>query len=711
MPNLDGARAGLLGWLAFAILVALALAGAASSPRGLVIGLPSVLEVAAALAFTGALAAVAGLRAGSLALGAVPLLAVFASGLDVPGVAALTGRPLLAIALAVAVVALARARPPWARGAFVPVLLVLHLLAAYRVQRQVGPSGDEPHYLMVTASLLEDGDLALQDDYAAGRYRAFHPADLAPHYRVRGLGGVIYSLHAVGLSVLVLPAYAVGGYAAVSFFMALLGVATAWQVRALVRDTIADDAIADAAGWIVGLSPPLLHFAGLVFTEVPAALGLSIALRLALSAAPSASRAWGAGIVLAALPWLNVRYGILVASVLAAALLRRLPLRVALGWIVPTIATGLALAAYHQALYGFPDPRHVYGRRPEFAVANVAVGLPGLFFDQEFGLWVYAPVFALAVPGLAWLARAQPRAALTAGGMVVAVVAVASAWPMWRGGFNPPARFLLPVLPVLALGAACWLKRGLTFPAALLVGWGLWTGLAGAWDRPLVHRDRDVVAPLFREHSGALEWSRLLPGFVLDESARDRMPLTIVWMVALAAAAAARKPANGPRVLLGVTGMVVAAAAAASLGQSRSGGRDAVRVVDRTAFLPPAGPVVREGAWSAADLGWGPLYEPHRHPGGAEVGSRLPLPAGAYVVEIDADRVPSTLPAPILELRAPRATSSVSLIEDLPGTFRGGFDHPAGGEATLALRGGGPLILKEIRVRTSTFWPLPGPIR
>src|SRR4029079_6260941 len=89
---------------------------------------------------------------------------------------------------------------------------VLYLPVAGRVQHQVGPQGDEPHYLMVADSLWHDHDLAVERDYAEGRYEAFFHGPLAPHYRVRGIGGVIYSLHAVGLSLLLLPAYAVGGY-------------------------------------------------------------------------------------------------------------------------------------------------------------------------------------------------------------------------------------------------------------------------------------------------------------------------------------------------------------------------------------------------------------------------------------------------------------------------------------------------------------------
>jgi len=342
--NVGETRAGIAGWIAWGAVILLGLAGAASSPSGLLIGVPWAAEVALAALATAALAAATGVGQGTPSLGLIPLLILFAAGIPMPGLGALTGGPLLALALGLAAVALATARPTWPRRAFIPALLVLHLVAAARVQTQVGPKGDEPHYLMVAASLLEDGDLALQEDYAAGRYRVFHPADLEPHYRVRGRDGAIYSLHAVGLSLLILPAYAAGGYAAVSFFMAVLGVAAAWQVRELVRETLGDSGVADAVGWIAGVTPPLLHFAGLVFTEVPAALGLTVALRVALGP-QSAPRAWGAGLLLASLPWLNVRYAILAGIVLLAAMVRRPSPRVAAGWLIPIAASAAALVA------------------------------------------------------------------------------------------------------------------------------------------------------------------------------------------------------------------------------------------------------------------------------------------------------------------------------------------------------------------------------
>jgi hypothetical protein len=292
---------------------------------------------------------------------------------------------------------------------------------------------------------------------------------------------------------------------------------------------------AEGVAWIVALSPPLLHYAGLIFTEVPAALIVALALRQG-RAAVSVRRAFVVGAALAFLPWLNVRYAILAAALLAFALAARPAAKVAVAWTAPSLISAVALAVFHFHLYGFFDPRRVYGRRPELSLSGLPTGLPGLLFDQEFGLLVYAPVFVLAVPGLVHLWRRSRRLAVIVLVLVLSVVSVAGAWPMWRGGFNPPARFLVPVVPALALALGARLRVGFRAAAAVLVAWGLWTGAVGTWDRTLVHRDREGTAPLWRAASGAEEWTRLLPGYVLEESEKDRARLTLVLAVALAAA-------------------------------------------------------------------------------------------------------------------------------------------------------------------------------
>jgi hypothetical protein len=690
------------GWAAIFLTGLVGIGGAASRPGGWVLGVPSL---GAGLAWALAVAGVAwllppGRRGAACAVGLLPLLVLAASGLPIPGLAALTGPVLVAVALAalVAVVAASGWRPPdWA---FLPLVFVLYAGASIRVQTEVGPQGDEPHYLMVADSLLRDGDLSLERDYELGRYQAFFDGPLSPHYRVRGKGGEIYSLHALGLSLLILPVYAAGGYPAASLFMALLAALLAREIRELLRGTLGDDAVAAGTAWVIALGPPLIHYCGLVFTEVPAALILAVALRQALRArAWSVGRALLVGLLLAFLPWLNVRY-ILVALVVGLhAVDQSRRMRPALALIAPGFASALGLVLYHQALYGFSDPRLVYGRRPEFSLATLPEGLPGLLLDQEFGLLVYAPFFALCVSGLFFLwRRHRPSAVVVVAGVALTTLTAAT-WHMWRGGFNPPARFLVPLLPLLALAAGAALRARVTAGAAVLIGFTVWAGVLGSAEPRLVHRDRDGTAPMWRASAGAEEWTRLLPGYVLADPDRNR--LAAVWTLALAAAAFGRKRATPITLAVATAGLLAAVCVSSVLSHARTEGRDAVHVVGRPAVAVPGWRVVGcAGAeWGPESLDWGPLYEPHRHPSGAVLGERLALPPGAYRIGVVSDDLaPGLLPTLDLwpEARTPGEKRSIPLAA-AGDRVQADFTVAAGERAvTLRLRGGGARLLQRI---------------
>lgn len=695
----------LVGALAVMLAGAIGVAGAASRPAGLWLGLPAPV-VAAALAL--AVAALAARRTGRAALGlcaglAAPV-ALVCFGLPLAGVRALAGPPLLALALAA--VALTCAISGWRPGrrAFLPLAFLILATAASWSHLRVGARGDEPHYMMVADSLLRDGDLALTRDYLPARYEGISEGPLAPHYRVRGKDGEIYSLHAVGLSLLILPAWALAGYAGVTLFMALMSALLAREVRQWVAELTGREDLADAAGWLLVLSPPLLHYSGLVFSEVPAALALAFGLRVGRREPLGWRGAVVVGLSAAALPWLNVRYAPLALLVLAHGVSRRRRGGEWAGLALPALVSAIGIAAYHQAIYGFWDPRRVYGRRPELSLASLGEGVPGLFFDQEFGLFVYAPIFALAVPGLALLWRRDRRLGLTASLAVLAVVLTAGSWHMWRGGFNPPGRFLVPLVPLLALAVAhVWERRGLTAGAALLLGWGLWTGLTGAVSPELVHRDRDETAPFFRRQSGAREWTALLPGYVLSE--RGRGQLALLWAITLAAAIPWRRAVpSSRRLAIAGLGLVAAAEVASRLSDSSTEDRDAVRLVGRPALAVPGWRVVRAatGDWPIAALGWGPVYEPHRHPAGATLGRRLPLRSGSYRLEVD--RAPSSPRSSPPRLRvgsdAPGAPWRDVALTERPDGLQASFEvRPGERGIDLRLWDGGPLLLGAVRLR------------
>src|SRR5262249_34171753 len=101
-------------------------------------------------------------------------------------------------------------------------------------------------------------------------------------------------------------------------------------------------------------------------------------------------------------------------------------------------------------------------------VATAATRLAGLLVDQEYGLLIYGPVFVIAAAGLVAMARANrtlvSKILVAAGGYLLAVLLPVTNIHGWTGGWSPPARFWVPIVPLIALGLIAGL-RALPRPA------------------------------------------------------------------------------------------------------------------------------------------------------------------------------------------------------------------------------------------------------
>jgi hypothetical protein len=107
---------------------------------------------------------------------------------------------------------------------------------------------------------------------------------------------------------------------------------------------------------------------------------------------------------------------------------------------------------------GTSDPSAPYGGEPG-SFAFVPDGLAGLFFDQRFGLFSYAPVLIFAIVGIAVMLRQRgwTRHASEFLFVVVPYLVLVTYVAMWWGGASAPARFVMPVLPWMAIpAAAAW---------------------------------------------------------------------------------------------------------------------------------------------------------------------------------------------------------------------------------------------------------------
>lgn len=418
---------------------------------------------------SGALAglAAAALARGPLGLtGATPALAAGLLGLAVLHAAAQLRalRPLLGERLA--------GRPSVLFFA-VPAVLYLAILPWAAERRQ--PDGDEPYYLLLAHSLAYDLDADLANNYAGADWRFFLDRPVAPQPGDPvGQEGQVYSRHNLLLPLALAVPYRLAGKVGVLAAMSLLAALLAWLVLRLAGrffPHLPGEAL--LASGVLALAPPLLTYAHQVWVEVPAAVLLALALDRVLDRTAAAhggagprwrqTAGWAAlALPLILLPLLKMRFAVVALPLLALAFHRasrgnRRARRGVLGIAVLLATTGGAILAYNRARFGNPLKIHTWGELalPAVSLRGTLEGFLGLFWDVAFGLFAFAPLWLVVVPALA-LAAARWRGAVGRPAAYLAVVALpylllVAPRAEWYGGWSPPFRYGVVLLPLLAV--------------------------------------------------------------------------------------------------------------------------------------------------------------------------------------------------------------------------------------------------------------------
>jgi hypothetical protein len=411
------------------------------------------------------------------------------------------------------------------------------------------PTGDEPHYLVIAESLLTDRDLKVENNYRRADYRAYFGGTLRPDYLRRGQDGEIYSIHAPGLAVMVAPVFALLGYPGVLALLAIVsGCATGLAWTAAWRVT--GDVGAAWFGWAaVALSMPFFFQSFVVYPEaLGAAIVMVAVLTLIAGTDASIRRLVWTGAALAFLPWLHLRLAVAASALGALIAIRQLrapgwPRRAVALLAIPAISAAGWLGFFY-VIYGTFDPRAPYGGSQQSALANVPCGLIGLVFDQQFGALPNAPVYLCAALGFVPLFRIRRQLATELLVVVVPYTLSVAAFAMWWGGTSSAARFLTPMLLMIAIPAAAWFQasRG---RASRLLGFGalgvsaLITATIAAVDHgTLLYNTRDGVSRLLLWISPLADVTTGVPSLFQNEPP-TALAHGVVWLAAVALTALA----------------------------------------------------------------------------------------------------------------------------------------------------------------------------
>ena len=297
--------------------------------------------------------------------------------------------------------------------------------------------GDEPHYLILTASLLRDGDLDMRNNYAEDARTAeiYGPVSVR---RTVGRGGREWPSTPPGLSALLVPAFALGGGLGARLMLCLLIIPIlGWACwRWLDGRAPPRDAALAVAG--VLLCPTVVMGAGQVYADL---LSGAIILALAVwlwsavdpdeapaSASPLASPSvpvsqkvqsplgWALfGLAAGLLPWLHIKnlattalFGLFAAwQIRRDGSWREADARVRWGYATgaallllgPAAFLGYELATHGLLLSG--QGRVVSGT----SYLRVVEMLLGRHLDQSHGLFWHQPLFFPGLIALGWMIR------------------------------------------------------------------------------------------------------------------------------------------------------------------------------------------------------------------------------------------------------------------------------------------------------------------
>jgi hypothetical protein len=373
------------------------------------------------------------------------------------------------------------------------------------------PDGDGTAYLMVAHSILNDRDLDLRNNFARRDYLGFFPAEMPgkvfgqplaarargsqmaiaqDHHTVPGANGEELVRHDIGLSLVVLPGYAIAGRVGALIALNLIAVAAAFAVFeiALILGGLAGALHTWA---LFAFSAPVLAFSGEFFPEIAGTAVATWAAVLILRWSTSGRHSLLVliGVLLGVLPWLCVRYWIIggalclvtlmlmVISTQSQAHSKRVIGLVALGG--PGLISVVLFAWFDYVHFGTLLPNAGYisivSQQPQF-FRRGDIGLSGLLFDRGFGLLPVAPIYVFAAAGALILLRRQRRQAA-----VLLVPAACYAFFMafsryWYAGWTPPARYLVAALGLVAPAIAMVLQNRRARYGGLALGvwsWGI----------------------------------------------------------------------------------------------------------------------------------------------------------------------------------------------------------------------------------------------
>jgi hypothetical protein len=347
---------------------------------------------------------------------------------------------------------------------------------AYNVpSRQFFPTGDEPHYLVITHSIAIDGDISLLNNYKEQHYRLFYPSILAKRTTASADKLREIPTFGIGMPLFLAPWYRIiydfAPYKLVAYMRIVICLVAAFGIFQLLSfgfDLNGNfyTALLITAG--AAFASPLITYSSQFYPEIFAFALLITALRTLQN---RKKHLWLSAILLSLFPgmlmWLHPKYlalAIVLTGITTFFIYRDQQRKITTMQIGHLAVAFLGIFSFFFFLhtkYGSWSPNRIYGgwqkqssllelmQQEGFRRIVVMIKMFfGFWFDERFGLLPYAPFYVVFFAAFIWVIRKREYKAFPAL-ILLALHFLPLCWGAPLGGYAPPARHFVVMIPLV----------------------------------------------------------------------------------------------------------------------------------------------------------------------------------------------------------------------------------------------------------------------
>lgn len=340
-------------------------------------------------------------------------------------------------------------------------------------------NGDEPHYLILAASLWKDQDFKPINNYRQLDYKDWYPPEGNLEMHMISINSKLYPLHQVGIPLLILPGFILAGRMGAILTIALLTAVGLMFIYKLLLNFV-DRKLALLTTLVVGSTAPLGVYSILIYPEAVIvslmAIGLYVVLnkKFSLGTKEILILLFTAGVItIFHIKFLPLLF--LILFFVSYKIYKKTPL---INLVLFNLLMLLPTFLYLIWLNGQFDGDLLaglsgYRTTNVFSLTNIPSGLLAYSVDRENGVFLFAPYYIYAIYGIFYIVRnflknirrfRQIEGLLFALILTCGFVGFFTLYPSVIGGANPAGRYLLPILPALIVLLAVGIKTQLRSP-------------------------------------------------------------------------------------------------------------------------------------------------------------------------------------------------------------------------------------------------------